>query len=412
MARLRLAIIVSHPVQYIAPLHRRLACREDLAVRVFFTWHAGDEPMFDRGFRQELAWDVPLTEGYGFEPVANTAADPGTHHFFGLRNPALVERVLAWKPDVVIVYGWAWCSHLLALRAFYQRQMPVLFCGDSHLLDRDRLTGARWRAKRAVLRRVFRWPVGFLVVGSANRAYYQAFGVPADRLHRFAHTIDVQRFSKPADQLDSEATRWRRELGIPEDAIVLLFAGKFEPKKQPLELMGLVAALPNPRIVLILVGNGPLRPQIEAFAATQPSRFRVLPFQNQSRMPVVYRLGDLFVLPSAHGETWGLAVNEALACGRPVLVSDRVGCAVDLVDRSCGDIFDAKGMMRLPGILGQLAQNPCRVMAMRHAARARAALFDTAVGERNIVDAIAAIAPMRNAAKPELGVGMNVERHG
>jgi glycosyltransferase involved in cell wall biosynthesis len=411
VVRRRLAIVISHPIQYIAPLHRSLAYRGDLVVRVFFTWHAGDGPMFDRGFGQEVAWDVPLTDGYELERVANTAADPGTHHFFGLRNPALVERVLAWEPDVVIVYGWAWCSHLLVLRALYQRQIPVLFCGDSHLLDQNP-RGVRWRVKRAVLRHIFRWPAGFLVVGSANQAYYEAFGVPTDRLHRCAHTIDARRFAEPVEKLEGEATRWRQELGIAHDAMVLLFAGKFEPKKQPLELMRLVAALPNPRIVLILVGNGPLRPQIEAFAATRPSRFRVLPFQNQSRMPVVYRLGDLFVLPSAFGETWGLAVNEALASGRPVLVSDRVGCAVDLVDRSCGDIFGAKGMTRLPDIVDELARNPCRVVAMRHAAQARAALFDTAAAERAIVDAIAAIAPISSLVKSGASLGMNVERHG
>jgi glycosyltransferase involved in cell wall biosynthesis len=180
--------------------------------------------------------------------------------------------------------------------------------------------------------------------------------------------------------------------------MVLLFAGKFEPRKQPLELMRLVAALPNPRIILILVGGGQLQPQIEALAAAQPSRFRVLPFQNQSRMPVVYRLGDLLVLPSACGETWGLVVNESLASGRPVLVSDRVGCAADLVDRNCGDIFCARGLTRLPDIVAELGRNPRRVAAMRHAAKARAALFDTAMTERAIVDAIAAICdPVKSA---------------
>ena len=408
MARRRLAIVISHPIQYFAPLHGRLAQREDLEVKVFFTWHAGEAPMLDRGFQQKFAWDVPLTDGYAFEHVANFAADPGTHHFFGLRNPALIERVLAWKPDVAIIYGWAWCSHLLALRAFYRRRIPVLFWGDSHLLDDDR-KGARWRAKQALLRRVFRWPAGFLVVGSANRAYYDAFGVPAGRLHRCGHTIDVRRFAEPAEKLEGEAARWRQELGIAKDAMVLLFAGKFEPRKQPLELMRLVAALPNPMVVLILVGGGELQPQVEALAAAQLSRFRVLPFQNQSRMPVVYRLADLLVVPSAYGETWGLVVNEALASGRPVMVGDRVGCAADLVDDSCGHVFRSKGLTRLPDILRELGRNPCRVAAMRDAAKARAALFDTAVGERAIVNAIAAVC---GPAQTGRGCGMNGERQG
>ena len=91
--------------------------------------------------------------------------------------------------------------------------------------------------------------------------------------------------------------------------------------------------------MLVLVGAGELHAEIDRIAAAHPQRFRVLPFQNQSRMPIVYRLGDLVVLFSGYGETWGLAVNEALACGRPVLVSDRVGCAADVVDRGCGRVI-------------------------------------------------------------------------
>jgi glycosyltransferase involved in cell wall biosynthesis len=93
-------------------------------------------------------------------------------------------------------------------------------------------------------------------------------------------------------------------------------------------------------LVLVLVGDGELGGEVRRLAAERPERFRVLPFQNQSRMPVVYRLGDVFTLPSSHGETWGLAVNEALACGRPSLVSDRVGCAADVIrPGENGDVF-------------------------------------------------------------------------
>ena len=108
--------------------------------------------------------------------VANTASNPGPYRFFGLRTPTLVERVIAWKPDLVLVNGWAWLSHLRALHAFARRGVRTLFRGDSHLLDAAR-RGPRWGIKRSFLRRVFSWPAGFLVVGSANRAYYEALGV-------------------------------------------------------------------------------------------------------------------------------------------------------------------------------------------------------------------------------------------
>lgn len=331
----RLAFIVSHPIQYYAPLHQRLAQRDDIEIKLFFTWHDGRQAVRDSGFQREVAWDIPLTDGYDYELVPNVASDPGTHHFNGLRNPELVERVQSWRPGAVHLTGWAWASHLWAMRELNKAGIPVLFRGDSHLLDSGR-RGPRWWLKRAMLRRAFSWPRACLYVGQANKAYYEAFGVLADHLYHCPHSIDVARFSEPAGQYECEAREWRHELAIADDQVVLLFAGKFEPKKRPVDLMRAVLACGEGAPMLIMVGNGILENEVQSLAAAHPKRFRVLPFQNQKRMPVVYRLGDLFVLPSAWGETWGLAINEALACGRPVLVSDRVGCAADVVGSASG----------------------------------------------------------------------------
>ena len=383
----RLAIIASHPIQYVAPLYQRLARRDDLAIKVFFTWHAAEAPVADRGFGEPVAWDIPLAQGYDFERIANVAADPGTHHFFGLRNPMLVDRVMAWQPDAVIINGWAWFSHLQALHALHRRGVRTFFRGDSHLLDGP-TSGPRWLVKRSLLRRVFSWPAGFLVVGAANRAYYERFGVEAARLHACPHSVDVARFAEPADALEWQAAEWRTHLGISPAQTVVLFAGKFERKKRPVELMRTVQRLGNPDIVLALVGGGELQNEIDGIAAAEPARFRVIPFQNQSRMPVVYRLGDLFVLPSANGETWGLAVNEALACGRPVLVSDRVGCAADVVEPGSGRVCPWNDLDAFGTAMNELAQDRDRLMAMRAAAARRARLFDIAITEATLVAAL------------------------
>jgi glycosyltransferase involved in cell wall biosynthesis len=381
----RLAIIVSHPIQYFVPLYRRLARRSDMTVKVFFTWHCGQAPVEDRGFRQRVAWDIPMTDGYPFELVPNTSSRPGTHGFFGLRNPDLVERVMAWQPDVVQVTGWAWLSHLQALRVFQRRGVPTLFRGDSHLLD-GKPSGLRGLMKRIGLRRVFSSPAGFLVVGSANSDYYKYFGVDAARLYPSVHSIDVGRFAQPAEALEREAGEWRARLGLVSGQKVLLFAGKFERKKRPVELMQAVLGIASENIVLVLVGGGELQPEIERIAAGHPNRFRVLPFQNQSRMPIVYRLGDLAVLFSGHGETWGLAVNEALACGRPVLVSDRVGCAADVVDRSCGRVIAWNDYAALETTVAKLL-NGDTFLEMRGPATERAWRFDVSVTETQLVHA-------------------------
>jgi glycosyltransferase involved in cell wall biosynthesis len=219
-----------------------------------------------------------------------------------------------------------------------RRGVPTLFRGDSHLLERRNQTA--WRLKRLARRIVFRRPSIFLYVGTHNLAYYRDAGVPESKLLFCPHSIDVDRFAQPNDLWEDQAAIWRREIGIPPDHKVILFAGKFEPKKRPLELIAAVRKMNSEELHLLMVGDGELREQVRAQAPDGTNRVHVLPFQNQSRMPALLRMCDLFCLPSAYAETWGLSVNEALACGRPALVSTRVGCAPDIIRPGFnGDIF-------------------------------------------------------------------------
>jgi len=391
---MRVAFIVTHPVQYYVPLYRRLAARPDWTVRVFFTAHGG-EATHDAGFGRTVAWDVPLRDGYDAEVLPNRAPRPGPDRFWGVRNHGLAARVLAWRPEAVVLTGYAYAAHLAVLWRLSAAGVPVVFRGDSHLLDRA--ADRRWPFKRMLLRRVYARCSRVLYVGAHNRRYFEACSVPPERLAFCPHSIDVARFAEPEPRLSDDALAWRRELGVPDDALLLLFAGKFEPKKAPVELMKTVAAIDDPRLMQLLVGNGELDDAVARFAAAQPTRFRVLPFQNQSRMPMVYRMGDLFVLPSLRDETWGLAVNEALASGRPVLVSDHVGGAPDLVQQAAnGFVFPAGDWHRCAEILRDALASPARLIPMRTAARAGAAAFDIAASETALV---AALEPLRRAAR-------------
>jgi glycosyltransferase involved in cell wall biosynthesis len=396
--RSRIAFVVSHPIQYLVPLYCRLAARDDVEVKVFFTWHAGQHAVDDPGFGQPIEWDIALTEGYAFEPVPNIASDPGTQKFLGLRNPTLLDRVMSWRPDVVHVTGWAWFSHLQLLRALHRRGVPTVFFGDSHLLD-GKTHGPRWWIKSAALHKIYSWPTACLYAGSANRAYFEAFGVPPERLYPCPHSIDVNRFADQSAQREDEAARWRSELGIAADRKVLLYAGKFEPKKRPVELMRAVAQLPDPSPLLVMVGAGALQAEIDAVAAGDPPRFRVLPFQNQSYMPTVYRLGDIFVLPSGYGESWGLAVNEALACGRPAIVSDRVGCAADVVDASCGRIFAWNDWTAFGNAVEAMFGDPKKLVDMGRAAGERARRFDVGVTATALAAAVESVLQQTGGAR-------------
>ncbi len=366
----RLAVVVSHPIQYYAPWFRSLAREPDLQLMVFHLWDFGVVARADHGFGHALVWDVPLLEGYQHCFVANRATDPGTHHFAGLHNPSLVREVLAWQPDALLIFGYAYRSHLDLLLDPRLWRLPLLFRGDSHGLS----ARSGWRSLLAFALRRLLFPRfnAALAVGQANAAWLQASGIQKRRIVLAPHAVDNERFQAAAPAAGQEAILWRRELGIHSEAPVALFAGKFEAKKCPLQLLEAFAALDHPRAVMVLVGAGALEAELRRRAATLPvGRVVFLPFQNQSAMPRVYALADLVVLPSqGPGETWGLCVNEAMNLARPVLVSSHVGCGPDLViPGRTGWIVPAGDQDALRAQLAEALADRQRLRAMGEQAR-------------------------------------------
>jgi glycosyltransferase involved in cell wall biosynthesis len=349
MSELRLAIVSTHPIQYYAPVFRLLAQSTRVQSRVFFTFsQTAHGPIADQGFGRTIVWDLPLLDGYDHEFVPNIARHPGTDHFWGLRNPQLTRSIERWGATAVLVFGWNSASHLQALLHFKGR-VPVFFRGDSTLLDRS--TARRRVARKVFLRWVYRHIDVAIAVGENNRDYFRWCGVPEERIGFAPHAIDTKRFAESDGTHDQQAARWRAELGIPAGARVILFAGKLIAKKAP-QLLLQAFLRSKASAHLVFVGSGALEPQLRR-DAQERADVHFLSFQNQQLMPAVYRLGDLFVLPSCGpGETWGLALNEAMASGRPVIASSKVGGARDLViPGSTGWMFESGDLEALAATL-------------------------------------------------------------
>lgn len=366
----RLAVVVSHPIQYYAPWFADLAARPELELMVFHLWDFGIVSRLDRGFGQTLRWDVPLLEGYPSRLVPNQARDPGTHHVGGLHNPTLVRELLAWRPDALLLFGYAYRTHLRLLLDPRLWRLPILLRGDSHDLVPRR--GLKPTIARQLRRLLFRRFAAALAVGQANAAYLAASGLAQDRIVLAPHAVDNARFQAAAPRAELDAAQWRQDLGIAADATVVLFAGKFEPKKQPVQLLEAFAALDNPTAVLVLVGAGALEQQLRRRAALlPPGRVHILGFQNQASMPRVYALADVLVLPSVGpGETWGLCVNEAMNLARPAIVSSHVGCGPDLVLQGrTGWVFAAGDLQALQRCLADALADRPRLRRLGLAAR-------------------------------------------
>jgi glycosyltransferase involved in cell wall biosynthesis len=328
MERAKLAIVCTHPIQYYAPVFRKHAESQDVLPRVFYTWsQARHGPVYDPDFGTQVSWDIPLLEGYDHTFVENTAQNPTSSRFFGIKTPGLAREITEWGADAVLVYGWNNHSHLNALRHFHGR-VPVLFRGDSTLLDP--LPPLRRLARRAYLRWVYAHVDMAIAVGQNSRDYFLWCGLSQERIAHAPHSVDTARFADPQGRHIQRANQLRQTLGIPAEARVLVFAGKFTAKKDPLLLLEAFAQL-GAGSHLVFVGSGELEARLRERAAVVPG-VHFLPFQNQSDMPAVYRLGDIFVMPSrGPGETWGLAMNEAMASGRAVIAGSRVGGARDMI---------------------------------------------------------------------------------
>jgi glycosyltransferase involved in cell wall biosynthesis len=352
---MRLALVSSHPIQYYAPLFRMLAQRLDLTV--FFAHRATASDQAKAGFGVEFEWDVGLLSGYRHEFLYNVAARPGIDRFGGCDTPEIYQRLRKCRFDAVLVQGWHVKSFLQAIAAAKSQRLPLIVRGDSQL-----------ETPRSMLKRIAKG-VGYptflrlfdaaLHVGDRSRAYWRHYGYPASRLFFSPHCVDAAWFAARAT--GEARAELRSRLAIGSQTKIALFAGKLVPFKRPMDVIAALARLraKGRDLCLLVAGAGPLERAISTAARSADVPIHMLGFCNQTAMPQAYAAADILVLPSDGRETWGLVANEALACGRPIVLSNAVGSAPDLAtDQTAGRIFPVGDVGALADAIGDLLDNP------------------------------------------------------
>lgn len=381
----RLGIFVTHPIQYFAPLWRKLAAQAGLSVRVhFFSDHSirGGE---DAGFKVPVAWDVPLLEGYDHSFLCRTA---------DLSRPLSVSLADArgllreGQFDWVMVHGYTYRFEIQVVRAARRLGVPVL--------QRGELTDARpyepvWYRRLlrdSYLKWFYRQIDRFCYIGANARRHLLRMGVKEDRLFFSPYSVDSALFEEQYRRLDRAACR--RELGIAPEQLVLLFSGKFIPRKAPLLLLDAIARLDErEKLALLMLGDGVLRPEVESRArAVLGDRAFIPGFVNQTQLGRYFRAADVFVLPSIF-ETWGLVVNEAMHFRLPVIASSGVGCAADLIhDGETGRVFPLGHAKELASCLQEFLDAPDRARIMGLAAGEHIRGYGTEASARGITQAL------------------------
>jgi glycosyltransferase involved in cell wall biosynthesis len=365
----RLAILVSHPIQYQAPLYRALAARPEIDLMVFFCSDWGLNACHDAGFGQELKWDIPLLDGYRSEFLPNVSLKPNPSRFWGLINPVIIQRLRNGGFDAVWVHGWASLTNWLAMLAAFASGIPVLLRGETTLLP----TLPRWKRvlKQTVLKRLFKWISAFLAIGRYNAEFYAAYGVPKEKIFHVPYAVDNDFFLSKAKDLLPHKLEMKKKFGIPENLPVILFCGKLTPVKQPMDLLQAYAQITNDvKCALVFVGDGSLRSELEAYVREhRVKNVLFMGFQNQTELPKFYTIADIFVLPSG-SEPWGLVVNEAMCFGLPVVVSNQVGAGGDLVKEDVnGFVYRAGDTATLATRLKLLLSNEHLRLKMGDASR-------------------------------------------
>lgn len=333
MTPIRLLIVNSHPIQYFAPLYRELAADEQFDVEVLYCSRHGLAGEIDQQFGQSVRWDVPLLDGYAHRFLSNQSPNPSIYSFWGLLNLSVVKAIWQAPRGVVMVYGWAYAVCWLAIVAAKLMGHQVCMRAESPLRFETSKSPFRQQLRRLLLGHGLLRLVDYaLYIGEQNRAFYRHMGVAEQKLIFCPYAVDNARFQRAAAERLPHRAELRRRLGIAQTQKVLLYCGKYIPKKRPLDLLKAVAILQRTDVAAVLVGDGPLRPALEAFCREQqlPNVY-LTGFVNQSEIVGYYALADVFVLCSDEAETWGLVTNEALNVGLPVVLSQAVGCADDLV---------------------------------------------------------------------------------
>jgi glycosyltransferase involved in cell wall biosynthesis len=333
--RRRLAVVITHPVQYAKPVFQALHQRPDLEVLVVFGCDHGVRLSLDKDFGVPFAWDSAPTEGFDHRFASHVPLDDLSSPFkalpIALRAYSLIR---AFRPDAVLVFAYtpafiSFCTALLWLRG---ERLLLRAEATDRALPRSRQR--RW-LRDWVLRLWYGMFCHVFPIGSDSDDHFARLGVPASRRTPIRYAVDVDFFAGQVLRWRPQRIQLRRAAGIPKGGIVLLWSGKITPVKNPhllVEALELLTPEERGRLWLLVLGDGLLREGFhEGVERLLPGRTQFAGFVNQSELGRWYAMADALVLPSRQGETWGLVVNEALQFGLAVLVSDRVGSARDLV---------------------------------------------------------------------------------
>ncbi|MBZ5857998.1 glycosyltransferase [Flavihumibacter profundi] len=347
---MRIIYFLSHPIQYFTPLLQKLSCNVPL-----FVYYYSDSSIrgaLDKGFGRQVKWDIPLLEGYDHKFLASlrnkSAPD---NQFFSLINPGIFNEIRKSDAGVVMVNGWSYCSDWLVIISAKLFGKRIWLRAENPLNQEKNIKGVKKFLKKLFLKYIlFRFFVDkALYIGSQNKLFFEYYGVRDIDMVYTPYSVDNYYFDQVYQTETPRLSQHKITLKLTGKKIIL-FSGKYIPKKRPLDLIKAFHIANQKDAVLIMVGEGELRNEMENYIKVNNIDNIVLTgFVNQRDIPIYYLVSDIFVMCSGIGETWGLSVNEAMNFAKPVIISDTCGSSYDLVRN------EVNGYVYMEGDIPQLS---------------------------------------------------------
>jgi len=322
----KFAVVITHATQHHGPMFRELAKTPGLELKVFFCSRIGQDNSLDPGFATQIAWDVPLTDGYEHEFLATTQEVKSTK-FGDIQNPDLVDRLDDFGANAIWINGYGCKSYWGAAKWARKNGAAVLCFSDSELMHQRNFL--KRIAKELVVRNFYQKCSAFLTVGDCNEDYYRHYGVEESRMVRGCYPIDVTRFEETLQNSEARRGEIRQELGIPDGALVGLFLGKMIDIKRPADLVRAIAgaASSGQEIHGLFLGNGVLLDDVKALSRELNVEHltHFVGFVNQQQIPHYLNAADVITMCSEK-DPHPLAVTESMIAGNAVVASNRIGC--------------------------------------------------------------------------------------
>ena len=347
----------SHPIQYFSPLFKEMA--KTIDIDVYYYSDCGLRSSFDKGFGKEVKWDIPLLDGYTHQFLKNFSVSKSMDcKWYNAINFSILNVIRKTSSKILVINGWSYFSDCLVIVAGILFRKQIWVRADNPL-SQEVKTGWKAKLKKMILKKlIFPCFDKFLYVGTESKLFFEYYGAQSNQLVYTPHAVDNSMFQEYYNDNIHLKSIFREQCNIPKDSFVFLMCAKFIREKNHFDIVSAFSKLKAQHNFLILVGDGPLKNDIQAYIALHQIRNVFLTgFVNQSEIAKYYQISDCFILSSSK-ETWGLAVNEAMNFALPIIISDACGCAFDLVEQGVnGFVYPVANTIALANAMQSLMED-------------------------------------------------------